>query len=136
MLNGPKKIKFKKTRKGNLKKLEFKSNKLKFGMLGLKSLKSGIITLKQLESARQAISRKTKRKAKIWIKIFTNLPITSKSTGVRMGKGKGNFDHWGAKIRSGTVILEVGGKDVYNMLAALKTGKAKLPIKTKIIKQI
>ena len=134
MLNGPKKIKFKKTKKGKLSKFEFKSNKLKFGIIGLKSTKSGIITLKQLESARQAIARKTKRKAKIWIRIFTDLPITSKSTGVRMGKGKGNFNHWGAKVKNGTVLFEICGNDIPVILAALNTGKAKLPVKTKIFK--
>lgn len=123
---------FKKTKKGRLKEFEFKTNKLVFGDLGLKATESGIINSRQIEAARQAISRKTKRKAKIWIKIFPDLPITSKPTGVRMGKGKGQFSHWGARVRIGTVIIEICGTNIDVLMEALKTGKAKLPIKTKI----
>ena len=123
---------FKKTKKGRLREFEFKTNRLVFGNLGLKATESGIINSRQIESARQAISRKTKRKAKIWIKIFPDLPITSKPTGVRMGKGKGQFSHWGARVRSGTILIEVCGTNHNVLMEALKTGKAKLPIKTKI----
>jgi large subunit ribosomal protein L16 len=123
---------FKKTKKGRLREFEFKTNKLVFGDLGLKATESGIINSRQIEAARQAISRKTKRKAKIWIKIFPDLPITAKPTGVRMGKGKGQFSHWGARVRSGTVLIEICGTNTNVLMEALKTGKAKLPIKTKI----
>ena len=123
---------FKKTKKGRLREFEFKTNRLVFGILGLKAAESGIVNSRQIEAARQAISRKTKRKAKIWIKIFPDLPITSKSTGVRMGKGKGQFSHWGARVRSGTILIEICGTNNDVLMEALKTGKAKLPIKTKI----
>ena len=132
MLNRPRNTKYKKTRKGNLRKLEFKSNKLTFGTIGLKSIESGIITFKQIESARQAIVRKIKRKGKIWIKIFPDIPITAKSTGVRMGKGKGPISHWGARVKGGTVLFELCGVNLNIVKKALKTGSAKLPIKTKI----
>jgi large subunit ribosomal protein L16 len=132
MKNGPKQSKYKKTRKGKLKKLEFKANELKNGTIGLKAVKSGIINVKQLEAARQAITRKIKKKGKIWIKIFPYSPITSKPTGIRMGKGKGQISYWGAKISGGTVIFEVCGINANTIIAALKTGGAKLPIKTKI----
>ena len=113
MFNGPKKpLKFKKTRKGKLVKLEFKT-RLTFGTVGLKAAE-------------------TKRKAKIWIKIFPDLPITSKPTGVRMGKGKGQVSHWGARVRGGTVLFEVCGANINMILSALKTASAKLPVKTKI----
>ena len=132
MLTGPRKVKYKKTKKGNLGRLEFKSNDLKFGTIGLKAAESGILNSRQIEAARQAITRKIKRKGKIWIKIFPDLPITSKSTGVRMGKGKGQFSHWGARVRSGNVLFEICGVNTSTVFAALKTGGAKLPIKTKI----
>ena len=132
MFNGPKYIKFKKTKKGNLKKLEFKANKLQFGTIGLKAAESGIISAKQIETARQAITRKIKRKGKVWIRIFPYLPITSKPTGIRMGKGKGNFSHWGSRVKSGNVLFEICGINPDNIIKALKTGGAKLPIKTKI----
>jgi large subunit ribosomal protein L16 len=132
MFNGPKKIKFKKTKKGKLVKLEFKLNRLKFGTIGLKAAEAGILNSRQLEAARQAITRKIKRKGKIWIRVFPDLPVTSKPTGVRMGKGKGQFVHWGARVRGGTVIFEICGVNFSTVFSALKTGGAKLPIKTKI----
>jgi large subunit ribosomal protein L16 len=132
MYNGPKQTKYKKTKKGKLVKLEFKSNNLKFGTIGLKAAESGIISSKQIEAARQAIVRKIKRKGKVWIRIFPDLPITSKPTGIRMGKGKGQVDHWGARVRWGTVLFEVCGVSLNNVLSAFRTGGAKLPIKTKV----
>jgi large subunit ribosomal protein L16 len=132
MLNGPKNIKYKKTKKGKLVKLEFKANDLKFGTIGLKAAESGIISSKQIESARQAITRKIKRKGKMWIRIFPYLPITSKPTGIRMGKGKGSLSHWGARVRGGTTLFEICGVKNSTVITALKTGGAKLPIKTKI----
>lgn len=132
MLNGPRQTKYKKTKKGKLVKLEFKATKLTFGTIGLKAAESGIINSKQIEAARQAIVRKIKRKGKIWIKIFPDLSITSKPTGIRMGKGKGAVSHWGARVRGGTVIFEICGVNFNTVCVALRTGGAKLPIKTKI----
>lgn len=132
MLNGPKKTKYKKIKKGKLKRLESKENVLKFGTIGLKAQESGIITSRQIEAARQAIVRKIKRKGKIWIRIFPHLPITSKPIGVRMGKGKGQISHWGARVRGGTILFEICGVSIVTVTLALKTGGAKLPIKTKI----
>lgn len=130
----PRKTKYKKVRKGKLVKLEFKATDLKFGTLGLKAMEAGILNSRQIEAARQSIARKTKRKAKVWIKIFPDLPITSKPTGVRMGKGKGQVSHWGARVRGGTVLFEVCGANFNMIFTALKTASAKLPIKTKIFR--
>lgn len=132
MLNGPKKTKYKKIKKGKLVKLEFKSNNLVFGTVGLKASEAGTISAKQIEAARQAITRKIKRKGKVWVKIFPDLPITSKPTGVRMGKGKGQVSHWSSRVRGGTVLFEVCGINITLATSALKTGGAKLPIKTQI----
>lgn len=132
MFTGPKQTKYKKTRKGKLSRFEFKSNYLKFGTIGLKAAESGIINARQIEASRQAIVRKMKRKGKLWIKIFPDLPITSKPTGIRMGKGKGAVSHWAARVRGGTVLFEVCGLNFNTICSALKTGGAKLPIKTKI----
>lgn len=132
MFNGPKQVKYKKTKKGTLSKLEFKANRLAQGIIGLKAAESGVISSNQLEAARQAIVRKIKRKGKIWIKIFPDLPITSKPTGVRMGKGKGQVSYWGAKVRGGTVLFEMCGISNSTAAIALNCGSAKLPIKTRI----
>lgn len=128
----PKKTKYKKTKKGRLKKLEFKANTIKFGELGLKAKVSGMITARQIESARRAIARKIKRKGKIWICIFPDLPITSKPTESRMGKGKGPVSHWVARVRGGTTLFEVCGIPTHVAIEALQSGSKKLPIKTKI----
>ena len=130
----PKKTKYKKTRKGKLNKLEFRTNKLKFGTVGLKAVNSAIVTARQIEASRQAISRKIKKKGKLWIRIFPDTPITSKSVASRMGKGKGSVSHWGAKVHGGSILFEICGiKDFSVIKNALRTGGAKLPLKTRII---
>lgn len=126
----PKKFKYKNLKKGKLTKFEFKSNKLTFGEIGLKSERSGFINSRQIESARRAITRKIKRKGKVWIKIFPDFPVTSKPTESRMGKGKGNLSHWAAKIKGGTVLFEICGVPKKTAIEALKSGGHKLPIKT------
>lgn len=129
----PKKVKYKKIRKGKLSKLEFKSNKLVFGNIGLKASESGIITARQIEACRQTISRKIKRKGKLWIRIFPDIPVLAKPTASRMGKGKGSISHWGVKVSGGTVLFEIFGiKDFKIVLSAFKSGGTKLPIKTRI----
>lgn len=131
----PKKTKFKKVKKGKLVSLEFKSNILRFGTIGLKAAESGIVSARQIEACRQAMSRKIKKKGKIWIRIFPDIPITSKPISSRMGKGKGAISHWGARVRGGTVLFEICGvKDPKITTAALRTGQAKLPVKTRIFK--
>ena len=133
LLLQPRKTKFKKIRKRRQNtKFEFKANKLSFGDIGVKSTMSGTITSRQIESARQAITRKIKRKGKIWIKIFTGVSVTSKPTGTRMGKGKGSVSGWVARVRGGTVIFEICGTNLKTIISALKTGGTKLPLKTKI----
>jgi large subunit ribosomal protein L16 len=128
----PKKSKYKKNKKGKLLKLEFKSNRLTFGTIGLKAVESGTISAKQIEAARQAISRKIKRKGKIWIRIFPNISVTSKPKEVRMGKGKGSVNFWASKVRKGHVIFELCGVNLNLANIAFRTGAAKLPIKTLI----
>ena len=126
--------KLKKTRKGKIQKLEFKSNNLKFGVIGIKAATSGIITARQIEAARQAITRKTKRKGKIWIRVFPDLPVTSKPREARMGKGKGAISFWAARVRGGTVLFEICGIKENIASDALRLGGNKLPIKTSIFK--
>ena len=128
----PRKTKYRKTRKGRLKKLEFKSNSIKFGELGLKAEVAGLISARQIEAARRTIARKIKRKGKIWVCIFPDLPITAKPTESRMGKGKGAVSHWVSRVRGGTVLFEVCGVPIHVGKEALRAGGKKLPIKTKI----
>jgi large subunit ribosomal protein L16 len=128
----PKKTKYKKTRKGRLKKLEFKANAIRFGEFGLKAQVAGVISARQIEAARKTIARKIKRKGKIWICIFPDLPITAKPTESRMGKGKGPVSYWVARVRGGTTLFEVCGIPKHTAVEALRAGSKKLPVKTKI----
>lgn len=128
----PKKTKYKKKKKGKLTLLEFKSNIIKFGEFGLKAHVSGIITARQIESARRTIARKIKRKGKIWVCFFPDLPITAKPTESRMGKGKGSVFHWGARVRGGTTLFEICGIPKHLATEALRAGSKKLSLKTKI----
>lgn len=126
-------IKFNKIKKGKLKKFEFKTQFLTFGMIGLKSVESGIINFWQIEAAKQSILRKIKKKGKIWIKISPNLSITSKPTGAWMGKGKGPVAHWSAWVSAGTILFEICSNNVNTGIDALKSGGKKLPVKTIIL---
>ena len=91
-----------------------------------------MITARQIEAARRTITRKIKRKGKLWICIFPDLPITAKPTESRMGKGKGSVAYWVARIRGGTTLFEVCGIPKHIAMEALRAGSKKLPIKTKI----
>ena len=128
----PRKTKYKKTRKGKLKKFEFKANTIRFGEFGLKSQVAGVISARQIEAARRTIARKIKRKGKIWICIFPDLPVTAKPTESRMGKGKGAVSHFVARVRGGTTLFEVCGIPKHIATEALRAGSKKLPVKTKI----
>ena len=107
MLLQPRQYNFKKFKKGKLNKYKFRTNDLKFGTIGLKAVESGVITAKQIEAARQAITRKVRRKGKVWVRIFPNYSVTKKPTEVRMGKGKGNIAYWAAKVRGGSILFEI-----------------------------
>lgn len=127
----PKKTKYKKSRKRRQNTIfEFKANKLSFGEIGLKSITAGTITAKQIEAARQAITRKIKRKGKVWIRIFPHMPVTSKPTESRMGKGKGSVSHWCSYVKGGTTLFEICGVSKSIAKEALKSGGSKLPVKT------
>lgn len=130
----PNKTKFKKLRKGRIKKtLESKSNKLKFGMYGLKTIESGYITARQIEATRRTITSSMNRSGKIWIRIFPDYPVTQKPIEVRMGRGKGNVEYWACKIKSGRILYEVSGKNPALIKLALTKAAKKLPLLTKII---
>jgi len=128
----PKRSKYKKIKKGKLARFEYKKNKLLFGTIGLKTTESGIISARHIEAARQAIVRKIKRKGKIWIRVFPDLPITSKPIETRMGKGKGTVKFWSARVKSGTMLFELCGINFKTATIAFRTGSAKLPLKTLI----
>ncbi len=131
----PKKVKWRKQQKGRMKGKALRGNSLTFGEFGLQATSCGFLTNRQIEAARIAISRKTKRGGRVFIKVFPDKSLTKKPAEVRMGKGKGSPEHWVAVVKPGRIIFEVQGlpKDISE--AALRLAMYKLPIKTKIVRK-
>jgi large subunit ribosomal protein L16 len=108
-------------------------NKVSFGEFGLKATERGRVSARQIEAARRAMTRKVKRSGKIWIRIFPDVPISSKPLEVRMGKGKGNVDYWVSKVQPGTVLYEMEGVSEELAREAFRLAATKLPIKTTFV---
>lgn len=106
---------------------------ISFGEAGLKALDYGVLTSRQIESARKAVTHFTKRGGRLWIRIFPDKPITKKAIGVRMGSGKGAVDHYAAVITPGKLVLEMSGLPRETMATALTRASHKLPIATKVV---
>jgi large subunit ribosomal protein L16 len=130
----PKKVKFRKHQRGNNKGLATRGSEVSFGEYALKSTTRGLITSRQIESARKAISNKTKRGGKVWVRIFPDKPIHKKPAETRMGSGKSPVDHFAVVIRPGRILFEIGGVDEATARDAFKRADAKLPLKTKFVK--
>ena len=129
----PKRTKFRKMFKGKNRGLAQAGNKVSFGEYGLKATQRGRVTARQIEAARRAMTRKVKRTGKIWIRIFPDVPISSKPLEVRMGKGKGNVDYWCSKVQPGTVLYEMEGVPEEVAREAFRLAANKLPIKTTFV---
>jgi large subunit ribosomal protein L16 len=131
----PKRTKFRKQFKGKNRGLAQAGNRVSFGEYGLKATERGRVTARQIEAARRAMTRHIKRGGKIWIRIFPDVPISSKPLEVRMGKGKGNVDHWVAKIQPGSVLYEMEGVSEELAREAFRLAANKLPIKTTFVQR-
>ncbi|NLT52011.1 MAG: 50S ribosomal protein L16 [Ignavibacteria bacterium] len=129
----PKRVKYRKVHRGRRKGKAYRGSAVNFGDFGLKSLECGWITSRQIEACRVAISRKTKRDGKSWIRIFPDKPVTKKPLETRMGKGKGAPEFWVAVIKPGRVMFEIGGVSREIAEEALMLAAHKLPLKTKIV---
>ena len=119
--------------KGKNRGLAQNGNKVSFGEFGLKATERGRVTARQIEAARRAMTRKVKRSGKIWIRVFPDVPISSKPLEVRMGKGKGNVDYWCSKVQPGTVLYEMEGVPEEVAREAFRLAATKLPIKTTFV---
>lgn len=129
----PKRTKFRKVHKGRNRGLANVGNKISFGEFGLKAMERGRMTSRQIESARRVMTRKVKRGAKIWIRVFPDKPITNKPLEVRMGKGKGSVEYWVAQVQPGRVLYEMQGVDEAVAREAFELAAAKLPFKTQFV---
>ncbi len=132
----PKRTKFRKQHKGRIHGVSKGGTSLNFGSFGLKALEPERITARQIESARRAITRAMKRAGRVWIRIFPDVPVSTKPAEVRMGSGKGSPEFWVARVAPGRIMFEIDGVPVDIAKTALSLGAAKLPIKTKFIARI
>jgi large subunit ribosomal protein L16 len=126
----PKRTKYRKVMKGRLRGVATRGHKVSFGEFGLKTVEHGLITARQIEAARRALTRFIKRGGRVWIRIFPDKPITKKPLEVRMGSGKGNVEYYVAPVKPGTVLYEMEGVDEAHAREAFKLASAKLGVKT------
>ena len=132
----PKRTKFRKAHKGRIHGNAKGGTSLTFGSYGLKALEPDRINARQIEAARRAITRQMKRQGRVWIRIFPDLPISSKPTEVRMGKGKGSPEYWAARVAPGRIMFEIDGVAEPIAREALRLGAMKLSVKTKFIQRV
>ena len=131
----PARVKFRKMHRGSRAGVAWKGCNISFGEYGLQALDRAWITTRQIEACRQTITRKMKRRGKVWIRIFPHKSYTKKPLEVRMGKGKANVEGWVAVVRPATMLFEVGGVSESLAKEALALAAAKLPIPTRMIKR-
>ena len=131
----PKKTKFRKQQKGRLRGVSKGGTEINFGDFGLQATSNGLITARQIEAARIAMTRHVKRQGKIWIRIFPAKPITKRPAETRMGKGKGSVELWACPVNRGRVLYEMEGIPEDVAREALRLASHKLPIKTRFLKR-
>ncbi len=129
----PKRVKYRRVMRGRLKGKALRGNTVTYGEYGLQALEPVWITSNQIEAARVAMTRYTKRGGQVWIKIFPDKPITEKPAETRMGSGKGSPEYWVAVVKPGRVMFEIGGVSEEVAREALRLAAHKLPIKTKVV---
>ena len=131
----PKRVKYRRVHRGRLTGKATRGNKITYGEFGLVALEPAWITSNQIEAARIAMTRYTKRGGQVWIKIFPDKPVTEKPAETRMGSGKGSPEYWVDVVKPGRVMFEIAGVSEDVAREALRLASHKLPIKTKILKR-
>lgn len=129
----PKRVKYRKVQRGRMTGKALRGNKVTSGEYGLMALEPAWITSNQIEAARIAMTRYTKRGGQVWIKIFPDKPVTQKPAETRMGSGKGSPEYWVAVVKPGRVLFEIAGVPEETAREALRLAGHKLPIKTKFV---
>ena len=131
----PARTKYRKMQKGRNRGMAERGSKLHYGSFGLQAVEAGLLTSRQIEAGRRALTREIKRRGKIWICVYPDKPITRRPAEVRMGGGKGAVDHWAAVIKPGRIVFEMDGVDEDVALKALTLAAYKLPLATTILKR-
>jgi large subunit ribosomal protein L16 len=131
----PARTKYRKVQKGRNRGVAERGSKLHYGSYGLQAVEAGLLTSRQIEAGRRALTREIKRRGKIWICVYPDKPITRRPAEVRMGGGKGAVDHWAAVIKPGRIVFEMDGVDEDVALKALTLASYKLPLQTTILRR-
>ena len=131
----PKRVKYRRVQRGRMKGKATRGNVVNYGEFGLAATEPAWITSKQIEAARVAMTRYTKRGGQVWIKIFPDKPVTEKPAETRMGSGKGSPEYWVAVVKPGRVMFEIAGVGEEAAREALRLASYKLPVKCKIVKR-
>ena len=131
----PKRVKYRRVQRGRMTGKAMRGNTVTYGEFGLVSTEPAWITSNQIEAARIAMTRYTKRGGQVWIKIFPDKPVTQKPAETRMGSGKGSPEYWVAVVKPGRVMFEIAGVPEDVAREALRLASHKLPIKTKVVKR-
>jgi large subunit ribosomal protein L16 len=131
----PKRVKYRRVHRGRMTGKATRGNKVTYGEYGLVALEPAWITSNQIEAARIAMTRYTKRGGQVWIKIFPDKPVTQKPAETRMGSGKGSPEYWVAVVKPGRVMFEIAGVSEEVAREALRLASYKLPIKSKIVRR-
>ena len=131
----PKRVKYRRVQRGRMKGKASRGNTVTYGEWGLQAVEPGWIKSNQIEAARIAMTRYTKRGGQVWIKIFPDKPVTAKPAETRMGSGKGAPEYWVAVVKPGRVMFEIAGVPEETAREALRLASHKLPIKAKIVKK-
>ena len=131
----PKRTKYRKQMKGRNRGLALTGNKVSFGEYGMKSTELGRISARQIEAARRVITRYVARGGKLWIRIFSDTPVTKKPLEVRMGSGKGNVEYWAAKVQPGKMLYELEGVPENLAREAFRLAGDKLPVKSTFVRR-
>ena len=129
----PKRVKYRRVHRGRMTGKAMRGNTLAYGQYGLQAVEPGWITSNQIEAARIAMTRFTKRSGQVWIKIFPDKPVTKKPAETRMGSGKGSPEYWVSVVKPGRIMFEIAGVSEEVAREALRLASHKLPIKTKVI---
>ncbi len=129
----PKSTKYRKAHKGRIHGLAKGGTQLNFGAFGMKALTPGRVTARELEAGRRAITRHMKRAGRVWIRVFPDVPVSSKPAEVRMGKGKGSPEFWVARVKPGRILYEIDGVPEDVAQEAFRLAGAKLRIRTKTV---
>ncbi len=131
----PKRVKYRRVQRGRMKGVATRGNTIAYGEFGLQAIEPCWITGNQIEAARIAMTRYTKRGGNVWIKIFPDKPVTQKPAETRMGSGKGSPEYWVAVVKPGRILFEIAGVSEEVAREALRLASHKLPCKTKIVKR-